>query len=178
MKKTVPFTKNGAGAISTKKPGTYEINDKNDNIQYAGMAKAGRLPQRLHQRQEPGLLVGVIEALPVQLGPGDLVVVNDVHVHPARLRARRASGGAVEVLQETSRLRAAKMTLYNQKKAKTGDGSGVPGDGTGLVPATGMPAHSPRAMTIAITRPPRRNGEPPTVRTSRTRCRSRSPRSS
>ena len=32
--------------------------------------------------------------------------------------------GAVEVLQETSRLRAAKMTLYNQKKAKSGDGSG------------------------------------------------------
>lgn len=37
--------------------------------------------------------------------------------------------GAVEVLQETSRLRAAKMTLYNQKKAKGGDG----GSGCGNV---------------------------------------------
>ncbi|PXA84509.1 organic solvent tolerance protein OstA [Caulobacter sp. D4A] len=32
--------------------------------------------------------------------------------------------GAVEVLQETSRLRAAKMTLYNQKKAKGDGGNG------------------------------------------------------
>lgn len=36
--------------------------------------------------------------LPSLLGPGDLVVVNDVRVHRARLRARRATGGEVEVL--------------------------------------------------------------------------------
>lgn len=35
--------------------------------------------------------------LPELLGPGDLLVVNDVLVHHARLRARRASGGNVEV---------------------------------------------------------------------------------
>ena len=32
------------------------------------------------------------------LGPGDVVVVNDTRVLPARLRMRRATGGAVEVL--------------------------------------------------------------------------------
>jgi S-adenosylmethionine:tRNA ribosyltransferase-isomerase len=32
------------------------------------------------------------------LGPGDLLVVNDTRVLPARLRLRRATGGAVEVL--------------------------------------------------------------------------------
>ncbi len=36
--------------------------------------------------------------LPTLLEPGDLLVVNDVFVHHARLRAKRASGGNVEVL--------------------------------------------------------------------------------
>ena len=36
--------------------------------------------------------------LPDLLGPGDVVVVNDTRVLPARLRLRRATGGAVEVL--------------------------------------------------------------------------------
>ena len=36
--------------------------------------------------------------LPGLLGPGDVVVVNDTRVLPARLRMRRATGGAVEVL--------------------------------------------------------------------------------
>lgn len=36
--------------------------------------------------------------LPELLGPGDVVVVNDTRVLPARLRMRRATGGAVEVL--------------------------------------------------------------------------------
>ena len=36
--------------------------------------------------------------LPELLGPGDVVVVNDTRVLPARLRLRRATGGAVEVL--------------------------------------------------------------------------------
>lgn len=39
-----------------------------------------------------------VRDLPSLLQPGDLVVVNDVRVHRARLRAARASGGAVEVL--------------------------------------------------------------------------------
>ena len=36
--------------------------------------------------------------LPVELDPGDLLVVNDTRVLPARLRLRRASGGEAEVL--------------------------------------------------------------------------------
>ena len=39
-----------------------------------------------------------VSDLPELLGPGDLVVVNDTRVLPARLRLRRATGGAVEVL--------------------------------------------------------------------------------
>lgn len=39
-----------------------------------------------------------VRELPEHLHPGDLLVVNDVRVHRARLRARRESGGAVEVL--------------------------------------------------------------------------------
>ena len=39
-----------------------------------------------------------VEDLPELLGPGDVVVVNDTRVLPARLRMRRATGGAVEVL--------------------------------------------------------------------------------
>ena len=36
--------------------------------------------------------------LPEQLGPGDLVVINETRVIPARLPLRKVSGGAVEVL--------------------------------------------------------------------------------
>ncbi len=39
-----------------------------------------------------------VSDLPEFLGPGDVVVVNDTRVLPARLRMRRATGGAVEVL--------------------------------------------------------------------------------
>ncbi len=39
-----------------------------------------------------------VSDLPELLGPGDVVVVNDTRVLPARLRLRRATGGAVEVL--------------------------------------------------------------------------------
>ncbi|MEX2627366.1 MAG: tRNA preQ1(34) S-adenosylmethionine ribosyltransferase-isomerase QueA [Ilumatobacteraceae bacterium] len=39
-----------------------------------------------------------VHDLPVLLGPGDLLVVNDTKVVPARLRLHRATGGAVEVL--------------------------------------------------------------------------------
>lgn len=45
-----------------------------------------------------GLDDASVADLPERLAPGDLLVVNDVRVHPARLRARRATGGAVEVL--------------------------------------------------------------------------------
>jgi S-adenosylmethionine:tRNA ribosyltransferase-isomerase len=39
-----------------------------------------------------------VRDLPVFLGPGDVLVLNETRVLPARLRARRASGGRVEVL--------------------------------------------------------------------------------
>ena len=39
-----------------------------------------------------------VSDLPELVGPGDVVVVNDTRVLPARLRMRRATGGAVEVL--------------------------------------------------------------------------------
>ena len=39
-----------------------------------------------------------VSDLPGLVGPGDVVVVNDTRVLPARLRMRRATGGAVEVL--------------------------------------------------------------------------------
>lgn len=39
-----------------------------------------------------------VAALPALLRPGDLLVVNDTRVIPARLRARRPSGGRLEVL--------------------------------------------------------------------------------
>ncbi len=39
-----------------------------------------------------------VSDLPELVGPGDVVVVNDTRVLPARLRLRRATGGAVEVL--------------------------------------------------------------------------------
>jgi S-adenosylmethionine:tRNA ribosyltransferase-isomerase len=39
-----------------------------------------------------------VRDLPSLVGPGDLIVVNDTRVIPARLKLRKASGGAVEVL--------------------------------------------------------------------------------
>jgi len=43
---------------------------------------------------------GAISALPSLLNPGDLLVFNDTRVLPARLAARRVSGGRVEVFLE------------------------------------------------------------------------------
>ena len=60
----------------------------------------------LRERDRARLLVDGAEGvshrrvsdLPELLGPGDVVVVNDTRVLPARLRMRRVTGGAVEVL--------------------------------------------------------------------------------
>ncbi|HMQ26494.1 MAG TPA: tRNA preQ1(34) S-adenosylmethionine ribosyltransferase-isomerase QueA [Acidimicrobiales bacterium] len=46
-----------------------------------------RSPEHRHVRDLPDLV-----------GPGDVIVVNDTRVRPARLRLRKATGGAVEVL--------------------------------------------------------------------------------
>lgn len=49
----------------------------------------------------------VFACLPEYLGPGDVVVVNDTRVRPARLEGRRATGGRVRVLllEETGEAR-------------------------------------------------------------------------
>ena len=39
-----------------------------------------------------------VRDLPELVGPGDLLVVNDTRVRPARLRLRKPTGGLVEVL--------------------------------------------------------------------------------
>ena len=41
---------------------------------------------------------GEFRSLPTLLRPGDLLVLNDVRVFPARLRTRRSTGGPVEIL--------------------------------------------------------------------------------
>ena len=40
----------------------------------------------------------IVADLPSLVGPGDLIVVNDTRVIPARLQLHKATGGAVEVL--------------------------------------------------------------------------------
>lgn len=52
----------------------------------------------LVSRRGPELRDAAIADLPARLRPGDLLVLNDARVLPARLLARRASGGRVSVL--------------------------------------------------------------------------------
>ncbi|MCB9778352.1 MAG: tRNA preQ1(34) S-adenosylmethionine ribosyltransferase-isomerase QueA [Alphaproteobacteria bacterium] len=59
---------------------------------------ASRDGGRLLRVMESGLEDRAVVALPDLLQPGDLLVVNDTRVVPARLFATRASGGRVEVL--------------------------------------------------------------------------------
>jgi S-adenosylmethionine:tRNA ribosyltransferase-isomerase len=42
--------------------------------------------------------LGLFRSIADRLGPGDLLVLNDTRVFPARLRGRRRTGGAVEIL--------------------------------------------------------------------------------
>jgi S-adenosylmethionine:tRNA ribosyltransferase-isomerase len=53
---------------------------------------------RLLDLSGPALRLGLVRELPELLREGDLLVVNDTRVMHARLRAKRASGGAVELL--------------------------------------------------------------------------------
>jgi S-adenosylmethionine:tRNA ribosyltransferase-isomerase len=50
------------------------------------------------ERGRPGLAHAHIRDLPRLLAPGDLLVLNDSRVMPARLRGQRAGGGAAELL--------------------------------------------------------------------------------
>jgi S-adenosylmethionine:tRNA ribosyltransferase-isomerase len=49
-------------------------------------------------RASKGLVHSRVDRLPTHLRPGDVLVVNDTRVVPARLRGRTPSGGAVELL--------------------------------------------------------------------------------
>ncbi len=49
-------------------------------------------------REDGSLAHRIFRNLPEYLRPGDALVLNDTRVIPARLRGRRAGGGAVEVL--------------------------------------------------------------------------------
>ncbi len=59
---------------------------------------AARLMVLEREGGKPALKHRTVRDLPGLLGPGDLLVANDTRVLPARLAARRASGGLVEVL--------------------------------------------------------------------------------
>lgn len=49
MKKTVPLTKAGIKKIPDTKAGVYEIKNKKGKSEYVGMAKAGRLQDRVKE---------------------------------------------------------------------------------------------------------------------------------
>lgn len=79
------------------------------------------------------------------LGPGDVLVVNDTRVIPARLRLRKDSGGAVEVLLLERRPEAvADGTVW---EALVRPGRRVP-PGTRLVPAVPGPAVADAAVLV------------------------------
>ncbi|MEM9201530.1 MAG: tRNA preQ1(34) S-adenosylmethionine ribosyltransferase-isomerase QueA [Actinomycetota bacterium] len=64
----------------------------------------------------------LIRDLPALLGPGDLVVVNDTKVLPARIRVHRSTGGAAEILLLEERPDGSWEALARpSKKLKPGD---------------------------------------------------------
>jgi S-adenosylmethionine:tRNA ribosyltransferase-isomerase len=71
----------------------------------------------------------VFHELPGLLRPGDRVVVNDARVMAARLSARRASGGAVELLVVDPRGDEARAMARPARRLKVGDVLDVDGGG-------------------------------------------------
>jgi S-adenosylmethionine:tRNA ribosyltransferase-isomerase len=71
-----------------------------DPVRIAASPSAERDGARLlvHDRETGRTSHGIFRDLASQLRRGDLLVLNDARVVPARLRARRATGGEVEVL--------------------------------------------------------------------------------
>jgi len=90
-----------AGAVLLSEPPPAVPADLDYDLPGEAIAQTP-LKQRDHARLLVDLGDGVehrrARDLPELVGPGDLVVVNDTRVLPARLRLRRATGGAVEVL--------------------------------------------------------------------------------
>lgn len=75
-----------------------------------------------------GVLHRHITDLPALLQPGDLVVVNDTRVLPARIRVRRSTGGAAEILLLEERSDGSWEALARPSK-KLVPGSAVSTDG-------------------------------------------------
>jgi S-adenosylmethionine:tRNA ribosyltransferase-isomerase len=73
--------------------------------------------------------------LPQLLRPGDVLVVNDTRVLPARLRLRRATGGAVEVLllEQESALGGGTWTALVRPGRRLAPGTRVEGPGVAVV---------------------------------------------
>lgn len=74
---------------------------------------------------------GLMRELPEQLHPGDLLVFNDTRVLPARLYARKQTGGLVEILIE-------RITASHEVRAQLGV-SKKPREGAVLALADGSP---------------------------------------
>ena len=96
-------------------------------------------------RARPDLSLTVFSEIGRFLRPGDLLVLNDTRVFPARLRARRATGGAVEVFLLSPS--AEKPELWEAlvqpaRAARTGEGLAVEfqreGDGWNRATARGV----------------------------------------
>src|SRR5262245_43836473 len=69
-----------------------------------------------------------VQDLPALLRPGDLLVINDTTVAPARLLARRASGGRVTVLVIAAGGRTATVMLGARGTLQAGEVVDVDGD--------------------------------------------------
>jgi S-adenosylmethionine:tRNA ribosyltransferase-isomerase len=78
-----------------------ETSDFDYHLPDAAIARSGVEPRdhaRLLVDRGTGVEHRHVTDLPSLVGPGDVVVVNDTKVLPARIRFRRATGGAAEVL--------------------------------------------------------------------------------
>ncbi len=105
--------------------------------------------------------LGRFSVLPEQLHRGDLLVLNNTRVFPARLRARRATGGAVEIVLLSASGQDVPALVRPLTKLRTGETLTVGettvvlgerlGDGTVLVHFPGADA---RAVTEAWGEPP------------------------
>ncbi|HEU0224284.1 MAG TPA: tRNA preQ1(34) S-adenosylmethionine ribosyltransferase-isomerase QueA [Steroidobacteraceae bacterium] len=72
--------------------------------------------------------------LPSLLAPGDLLVINDTRVIPARVRGRKSSGGACEILLERALgPRRLLVQARASKGLKTGGTIGLPGEACATV---------------------------------------------
>jgi S-adenosylmethionine:tRNA ribosyltransferase-isomerase len=92
-----------------------------------------------------------VRDLPSLLCPGDLVVVNDTRVLPARLRLRRATGGAAEVLLIEPQGGEGRWEALVRPSARLRDGEVLAGgDGTELVRVGGRRPDGTRLVTLLV----------------------------